>query len=107
MGRERELHIGDSTHLQKVIIQISDRSYRANGYQISGLVKEHFVAFCKGLARNRSIQRLRIIDCVCMAVSMETLYSFLEHSSNLSHLVMDSCSMDTETTRLLASALSN
>jgi len=101
--------IGDNTHLRNVTIQTSDLalSYESNGYQISGLVKQNFVAFYNGLAQNRSTRQLRIVGCGCMDIVLEVLYPMLVHTSNLSHILMDSCRMDTVTIRQLASTLSN
>ena len=109
--REEGGYIGDNTHLKKAIIYVSDTSYQPNGYQIDGLVQLNFSAFCKGLVRNRSIRRLHIVGCRCMVLLMEILSPFLEQNSHLSHLVINccsmGCSMDTDATRLLVSALSN
>ena len=100
-------HLGDNKHMKKAIVEVRDTSYHANGYQIVGSARAKFVAFCRGLSRNRSIRALHVVDCVPMILLMETLRPFFEENSNLSHLVMDGCNMDTEAARLLVLALSN
>eukprot|EP00571_Detonula_confervacea_P017526 CAMPEP_0172304962 /NCGR_PEP_ID=MMETSP1058-20130122/6295_1 /TAXON_ID=83371 /ORGANISM="Detonula confervacea, Strain CCMP 353" /LENGTH=196 /DNA_ID=CAMNT_0013016369 /DNA_START=91 /DNA_END=678 /DNA_ORIENTATION=- len=101
--------IGDNSHLEKLELKISEMFDPAEGGYRLVDVKEKFKAFCQGLARNRSINILDISMCPksCTSMLVEILSPFIEHNSNLSHLIMESCNMNPETIRLLASALSN
>eukprot|EP00571_Detonula_confervacea_P006377 CAMPEP_0172324414 /NCGR_PEP_ID=MMETSP1058-20130122/51331_1 /TAXON_ID=83371 /ORGANISM="Detonula confervacea, Strain CCMP 353" /LENGTH=594 /DNA_ID=CAMNT_0013040689 /DNA_START=8 /DNA_END=1792 /DNA_ORIENTATION=+ len=94
--------IGKNTHLEKFYIENFDAELHDEH------AWDHFTAFCKGLASNRSIERLRVFssNLAYDEGAFSSLCLFIEHNSNLCRLEIGECDMDSECTRLLARALS-
>jgi len=91
--------IGENTHVKKLSITgFYDEEVEAT--------RKNFEAFCKGLARNRSIEHLEINDCDLSSVALFSILSpFFEDNTNLRRLDVSSCTMNVECTRMFAKAL--
>lgn len=97
-NNDNEGCIGENTRVKKLSI--------IGCYDDDGEVestRKNFEAFCKGLARNRSIEHLEIDDC---DLSSGALFSILSpFFENLRRLEISSCTMNVECTEMFASAL--
>lgn len=97
---------GDNTQLKAIKFRLEEDDN--NGHGDDNVVDmDNLKAFCEGLAANRSVERLHIINCPYMADLMERLVPFVEENRSLCRLAMNSCGLPPATTRLLTAALSN
>ena len=92
--------IGESTHVKKINFDVR-YEYLDEGE------RNNFEAFCRGVANNRSIETLSIIDSDLPEVeTFASMCPFFEYNDNLREIIIPDCYIGGERTRLLAGALS-